>query len=112
MAFKLRYTTQELQEHFRDRLSYWQGQLEIRTKWLKEERARYARYEAFVKADPRFAGMGLAGYHMQSSIGQRLGEVSVAECSIERLRLLQSHLPDLEHHDLAFEDLHKLEIKA
>jgi hypothetical protein len=113
MAFKLRYTAEELHQHFRDRLSFWQGQLEEGAHLLKGAKKRMARYERDREMKSSdFSSGYMTHYHVMSEIGRNLGTIAGAECAIARLRLLQSHLPDLAHHDLTFEDLHKLEIRA
>jgi hypothetical protein len=126
MSFKLRYTTEEMHEHLRDRASYWQGQKEYWEREFKSatrENAEFMRKEeekqrkeTEAERDRRY----LYGYHRNvmmicahlKRIEDTARGVRDATESLKRIQLIQLHIPDVQYHDLEFEDLPKLEIKA
>lgn len=123
MSFKLRYTTAEIMEHLRNRASYWQGQIEEskrRIKTLEKCLADYKLKEAEkirTESDQeredrvRYGGGLTIGMYFSSEVTRESTITARCETSLSHIRLLQSHLPDREFHDLDFADLRNLEIE-
>lgn len=126
MSFKLRYTTEELLEHLRGRMSYWQGQKEQSERLLKhvdKQQANWLRSSLEKKRNETQAEReeriryGSTGDVMLScafitEMNKRMQEIRHANERMRAITLIQCHIPDLHYHDLEFTDLARLEIEA